>query len=75
MATEFSQVGLLILYNLNQNGKLITNSIYRFCKSNDETKKTKLSQILESLISLTIEQKEMYPSIQAKIWGSIGQVS
>ncbi|KAJ6633038.1 Neurofibromin, partial [Pseudolycoriella hygida] len=26
------------------------------------------------LINLTIEQKEMYPSIQAKIWGSIGQI-
>lgn len=32
------------------------------------------TQILERLINLTIEQKEMYPSIQAKIWGSIGQV-
>lgn len=33
-----------------------------------------MSQILERLINLTIEQKEMYPSIQAKIWGSIGQI-
>lgn len=48
---------------------------FRFCKSSDDTKKSKVSQILERLINLTIEQKEMYPSIQAKIWGSIGQVS
>lgn len=48
---------------------------FRFCKSSDDTKKAKVSQILERLINLTIEQKEMYPSIQAKIWGSIGQVS
>lgn len=47
---------------------------FRFCKSNDDSKKLKVSQILERLINLTIEQKEMYPSIQAKIWGSIGQI-
>lgn len=46
----------------------------RFCKSTDDAKKQKVSQILERLLNLTIEQKEMYPSIQAKIWGSIGQV-
>lgn len=51
------------------------SQFFRFCKSNDETKKLKVSQILERLISLTIEQKEMYPSIQAKIWGSIGEVN
>lgn len=33
-----------------------------------------MAQILEKLIILTIEEVEMYPSIQAKIWGSIGQV-
>lgn len=47
----------------------------RFCKSSDETKKQKVIQILEKLISLTIQEVEMYPSIQAKIWGSIGKVS
>ena len=31
--------------------------------------------ILDKLITLTIEEEEMYPSIQAKIWGNIGQVS
>ncbi len=30
--------------------------------------------ILDKLITLTIEEVEMYPSIQAKIWGNIGQV-
>jgi len=30
---------------------------------------------LDKLITLTIEEVEMYPSIQAKIWGNIGQVS
>lgn len=37
--------------------------------------KQKVSIILDKLINLTIEQKEMYPSVQAKIWGSIGQIS
>ncbi|KAJ4432818.1 hypothetical protein ANN_21457 [Periplaneta americana] len=47
----------------------------RFCKPSDESKRQqKVAQILEKLIILTIEEVEMYPSIQAKIWGSIGQV-
>ncbi|XP_065225861.1 neurofibromin-like isoform X1 [Planococcus citri] len=50
-------------------------NLVKFCKSTDETKKTKVIQILEKLISLTIQEVEMYPSIQAKIWGSIGKVS
>lgn len=49
-------------------------NLVKFCKSSDESKKLKVSQILECLINLTIQQREMYPSIQAKIWGSIGQV-
>ncbi|XP_037955193.1 neurofibromin isoform X2 [Teleopsis dalmanni] len=49
-------------------------NLVKFCKSNDEAKKIKVSQILDKLICLTIEQKEMYPSVQAKIWGSIGQI-
>jgi hypothetical protein len=49
--------------------------VYRFCKPSDESKRQqKVAQILEKLIDLTIEEVEMYPSIQAKIWGSIGQV-
>lgn len=50
------------------------NNFIKFCKSNDDAKKLKLSQILDKLINLTIDEKEMYPSIQAKIWGSIGQI-
>ena len=34
-----------------------------------------MAHILDKLITLTIEEVEMYPSIQAKIWGNIGQVS
>lgn len=49
-------------------------NLIKFCKSNDDLKKLKVSQILDKLINLTIEQKEMYPSVQTKIWGSIGQV-
>lgn len=50
-------------------------NLVRFCKPTDEGKRQKqVAQILEKLINLTIEQKEMYPSIQAKIWGNLGQV-
>lgn len=49
-------------------------NLVRFCKPSDEGKRHKVSQILEKLINLTVEQREMYPSIQAKIWGSIGQI-
>ncbi|KAK7864725.1 hypothetical protein R5R35_013611 [Gryllus longicercus] len=50
-------------------------NLVRFCKPSDENKRQqKVAQILEKLIELTIEEVEMYPSIQAKIWGSIGQV-
>ena len=31
--------------------------------------------ILDKLITMTIDEVEMYPSIQAKIWGNIGVVS
>ncbi len=34
-----------------------------------------MSLILDKLITMTIDEEEMYPSIQAKIWGNIGQVS
>lgn len=48
----------------------------RFCKPSDESKRQqKVAQILEKLILLTIQEEQMYPSIQAKIWGSIGQVT
>lgn len=73
VAEEFGQVSQAIHWG-------VLNYVYvscfscRFCKSSDDSKRLKVSQILERLINLTIEQKEMYPSIQAKIWGSIGQV-
>ncbi|KAJ8682950.1 hypothetical protein QAD02_018742 [Eretmocerus hayati] len=40
----------------------------------DEKHWKQLKQILEKLITLTIEEVQMYPSIQAKIWGTIGQL-
>ncbi|XP_046387119.1 neurofibromin isoform X3 [Ischnura elegans] len=49
-------------------------NLVRFCKHSDDTKRQKVALILDKLITLTIEEVEMYPSIQAKIWGSIGQV-
>ncbi|KAG6459574.1 hypothetical protein O3G_MSEX011449 [Manduca sexta] len=50
-------------------------NLVRFCKPSDESRRQKqVAQILEKLITLTIEETEMYPSVQAKIWGSIGQV-
>lgn len=48
---------------------------HRFCKPSEESRRQKqVAQILEKLITLTIEETEMYPSVQAKIWGSIGHV-
>ncbi|XP_071946540.1 neurofibromin-like [Antedon mediterranea] len=49
-------------------------NLSRFCKRTDETKRMKLNVILDKLITMTIDEKEMYPSIQAKIWGTIGRV-
>ena len=50
-------------------------NLTRFCKQNDDNKRAKVSMILDKLITLTIEEDEMYPSIQAKIWSHVGQVS
>ena len=49
--------------------------LHRFCKHTDENKRQKVALILDKLITMTIDEEEMYPSIQAKIWGNIGQVS
>ncbi|XP_074643053.1 neurofibromin-like [Tubulanus polymorphus] len=49
-------------------------NLTRFCRQTDEQRKQKVSLILDKLITMTIEEVEMYPSIQAKIWGNIGQV-
>ena len=49
-------------------------NLAKFCKHPaDETKRHKVAHILDKLITLTIEEVEMYPSIQAKIWGNIGR--
>lgn len=50
-------------------------NLTRFCRNNDENKRQKVAMILDKLISLTIEEDDMYPSIQAKIWSNIGSVS
>lgn len=50
-------------------------NLTRFCKQNDDNKRAKVSMILDKLITLTIEEDDMYPSIQAKIWSNVGQVS
>ncbi|KAK7086666.1 Neurofibromin 1 [Halocaridina rubra] len=50
-------------------------NLTRFCSHHDDKKRAKVAMILDKLITLTIEEVEMYPSIQAKIWGNIGQVS
>lgn len=57
--------------------KLVFNcKHYRFCKPQaDENRRQKVALILDKLITMTIDEEEMYPSIQAKIWGNIGQVS
>lgn len=47
----------------------------KFCKHPDENKRQKVAIILDKLISLTIQEHQMYPSIQAKIWTQIGQIS
>ncbi|XP_014223009.1 neurofibromin isoform X2 [Trichogramma pretiosum] len=49
-------------------------NLVRFHKPCDEGKRQKVSQILEKLITLTIEEVEMYPSVQAKIWSTIGRL-
>jgi neurofibromin 1 len=51
------------------------SNLTRFCRHNDENKRQKVAQILDKLISMTIEEDDMYPSIQAKIWSNIGSVS
>ncbi|XP_069082756.1 neurofibromin isoform X3 [Pleurodeles waltl] len=50
-------------------------NLVRFCKLTDEAKRHRVSAILDKLITMTINEKQMYPSIQAKIWGSLGQIT
>jgi len=58
-------------------------NMVRFCKQDegkreregaDSRRQQRVIQILEKLIQLTVQEVEMYPSIQAKIWGTIGQL-
>ncbi|KAF8570772.1 hypothetical protein P879_02348 [Paragonimus westermani] len=48
-------------------------NLTRFCRS-DDAKRQKVHSIIDKLITLTIEEEQMYPSIQTKIWGNLGQV-
>ena len=50
-------------------------NLTRFCRHNDDNKRQKVAIILDKLISMTIEEDDMYPSIQAQIWSNIGSVS
>ncbi|XP_067288573.1 neurofibromin isoform X4 [Pseudorasbora parva] len=50
-------------------------NLVRFCKHSDDAKRQRVSAILDKLITMTINEKQMYPSIQAKIWGSLGQIT
>jgi len=49
-------------------------NLTKFCKHPDENKRQKVVVILDKLISLTIQEVQMYPSI-IKIWTHIGQQS
>ncbi|XP_058020213.1 neurofibromin isoform X4 [Ahaetulla prasina] len=50
-------------------------NLVRFCKHNDDARRQRVTAILDKLITMTINEKQMYPSIQAKIWGSLGQIT
>ncbi|VDI01747.1 neurofibromin 1 [Mytilus galloprovincialis] len=61
-------------FDLKIEGQLLETT-GQFCRHTDENKRQKVALILDKLITMTIEEVEMYPSIQAKIWGNIGQVA
>ncbi|XP_018362342.1 PREDICTED: neurofibromin isoform X1 [Trachymyrmex cornetzi] len=51
------------------------SNLVRFYKPHDEGKRQKqVTEILDDLITLTVQEIEMYPSIQAKIWSTIGML-
>ncbi|XP_051540739.1 neurofibromin isoform X1 [Myxocyprinus asiaticus] len=50
-------------------------NLVRFCKHSDDAKRQRVTAILDKLITMTINENQMYPSIQAKIWGSLGQIT
>jgi len=51
-------------------------NLVRFYKPNDEggKRQKQVTEILDDLITLTVQETEMYPSIQAKIWSTIGML-
>ncbi|XP_020288690.1 neurofibromin isoform X3 [Pseudomyrmex gracilis] len=54
------------------------SNLVRFYKSQDEElggkKQKQIIEILNDLITLTIQEIDMYPSMQAKIWNTIGRL-
>lgn len=52
------------------------SNLVRFYKPHDESGKRQkqVTEILDDLITLTVQEVEMYPSIQAKIWSTIGML-
>ncbi|XP_071652252.1 neurofibromin isoform X2 [Temnothorax longispinosus] len=52
------------------------SNLVRFYKPRDEggKRQKQVTDILDDLITLTVQETEMYPSIQAKIWSTIGML-
>lgn len=52
------------------------SNLVRFYKPHDEggKRQKQVMEILDDLITLTVQEIEMYPSIQAKIWSTIGML-
>jgi len=50
-------------------------NLTRFCKCvSDDPFRIRLGQILDKIIQMTIKERQLYPSIQAKVWGNIGKL-
>lgn len=50
-------------------------NLVRFYKPTDAKRQKQVNVILEKLITLTVDEVAMYPSIQAKIWSTIGKLN
>lgn len=50
-------------------------NLTRFCRHADDGKRQRVAALLDKLVSLTVTEVQMYPSIQAKIWGTVGRIS
>ena len=44
------------------------SNLTRFCRHSDENKRQKVSVIIDKLITMTIEEDDMYAIIQANVW-------